>query len=85
MSDSDRPPRCRHCDGPIGLHTLVGVVDGAGFIVAATAMELRADPHRYRGRAVHLACAHAGDPGNPALAPHLKRRFDTPATQAARH
>ncbi len=56
MRDSDWPPRCRHCDGPIGLHKLVGVVDGEGFVVAATALELRADPHRYRGRAVHLAC-----------------------------
>jgi hypothetical protein len=56
MSDSDWPPRCRRCDGAIGLRELVGVVDGQGFVAAATAMELRADPHRYRGRAVHLLC-----------------------------
>jgi hypothetical protein len=56
MSDSDWPPRCRRCDGPIGLHELVGVVAGHGFVAAATAMELRTDPRRYRGRAVHLVC-----------------------------
>jgi hypothetical protein len=56
MSDRDWPPRCRRCAGPIGLHELVGVVDRQGFVAAATAMELRADPQRYRGRAVHLVC-----------------------------
>jgi len=59
MPDSQWPPRCRRCDGPLGLHELVGVVDGQGFVAAATAMELRSEPHRYRGRAVHLACVQA--------------------------
>jgi hypothetical protein len=58
MTDSHWPPRCRRCDRTLGLHELVGVVDGQGFVAPATAMELRADPHRYRGRAVHLACVH---------------------------
>jgi hypothetical protein len=64
IPDSHWRPRCRHCDGPIGLHELVGVVDGQGFVAAATAMELRANPGRYRGRAGHLACVQSA----PALA-----------------
>jgi len=59
MPDTNWPPRCRHCDGPIDLRQLVGVVDGGGFVVAATAMEVRANPHRYRGRAIHLGCVRA--------------------------
>ena len=59
MPDKDWPPRCRHCNAPVGLRELAGVIDGEGFVVAATTMELRADPRRYRGRVLHLACAAA--------------------------
>ena len=66
MPDKDWPPRCRQCDRRIGLHELAGVIDGEGFLVAATTMELRADPRRYEGRVLHLACAKTAGLARPA-------------------
>lgn len=71
---------CPHYGERIGVYEPVRVIDGEGIAVAVSALEVHADPRRYRSRVLHDACAQAAGmrtpraPGRRSLARDLDSR-----------
>jgi len=59
MPATSWPLRCHYCNDRIGLYEPVCVLDADGRAVAASALELHADPQQARSglRVAHRACA----------------------------
>ena len=59
--------KCHYCNDRIGLYEPVRVFDADGRAVAATALDLHADPQRARPmRVLHRACADSAGFTNAA-------------------